>query len=251
MTAVMLIHILAGGLGLTTGFVALSAAKGAPLHRRAGIVFVYAMVGMCAAGIGIAIYRGAAPAINIPAALLTGTFAVTALVAVRPPSRFWRLIHVTTMLITLGVGIVCLRFAFEAVTSGGSRNGMPAFPFFLFGGAGMLAATGDVRMLLAGELRGTQRIVRHLWRMSFALMVAALSFFIGQADVFPPAIRIMPLLALPVLAVIITMFYWLWRVSVRRSLRGLLNSRGGAIDTIQVASTAREHALAPSGLAAP
>jgi hypothetical protein len=57
--------------------------------------------------------------------------------------------------------------------------------------------------------------------MSFALLVAALSFFIGQAKVIPKPIRIMPLLAMPLLAVIVTMFYWMWRVRVRHSLRNL------------------------------
>ncbi|MEX2284854.1 MAG: hypothetical protein WEE89_20370 [Gemmatimonadota bacterium] len=57
--------------------------------------------------------------------------------------------------------------------------------------------------------------------MCFALFIAALSFFIGQAQVFPKPIRIPALLALPVLAVLVAMFYWLWRVRVRRSLRGM------------------------------
>ena len=35
-----------------------------------------------------------------------------------------------------------------------------------------------------------------------------MSFFIGQADEFPEALRIMPLLALPVLAVLVTMLDW-------------------------------------------
>ena len=58
--------------------------------------------------------------------------------------------------------------------------------------------------------------------MCFALFIAALSFFIGQAQVIPKPIRIMPLLALPVLAVLLTMLYWLWRIRVRRSLRGIV-----------------------------
>jgi hypothetical protein len=58
--------------------------------------------------------------------------------------------------------------------------------------------------------------------MCFALFIAALSFFIGQAKVFPEPIRIRPLLALPVLVVLVTMFYWLWRVRIKRSLRGIV-----------------------------
>jgi hypothetical protein len=57
--------------------------------------------------------------------------------------------------------------------------------------------------------------------MSYALFVATMSFFIGQAKVIPPALRIPGLLALPVVAVLVTMLYWLWRVRVRRSLRGM------------------------------
>lgn len=58
--------------------------------------------------------------------------------------------------------------------------------------------------------------------MCTALFIATLSFFIGQSQVFPEPVRIMPLLALPVLAVLVTMFYWLWRVRIKRSLRGIV-----------------------------
>ena len=39
--------------------------------------------------------------------------------------------------------------------------------------------------------------------------VAALSFFIGQADVIPKPLRIRPLLALPVLALLVAMLWGL------------------------------------------
>lgn len=80
---------------------------------------------------------------------------------------------------------------------------MPAFPFFLFGIVGLLAAFLDLRMLRAGGLCGVARLTRHLWRMTFALLIAALSFFLGQAKVFPQAVRIPGFLALPVLAVLV------------------------------------------------
>jgi len=51
-----------------------------------------------------------------------------------------------------------------------------------------------------------------------------LSFFIGQAHVIPKPIRIFPLLALPMLTVLVTMFYWLWRVRIKRSLRGIVGA---------------------------
>ena len=70
--------------------IALYSAKGAPLHRKAGIVFVYTMLAMCAAGFTMAIGRGVAPAVNIPAALLTASLVVTALTTVRVSFRSLR-----------------------------------------------------------------------------------------------------------------------------------------------------------------
>jgi hypothetical protein len=39
-----LVHIIAGTLGLLTGYVALYAAKGGTLHRKSGMLFVYTTI---------------------------------------------------------------------------------------------------------------------------------------------------------------------------------------------------------------
>lgn len=97
---------------------------------------------------------------------------------------------------------------------------MPAFPFVMFGVVGVLAAAGDIRMIRSVTLDGAARLGRHLWRMCFALFIAAMSFFLGQAKVIPEAIRIPGLLAVPVLAVLVMMFYWMWKV--RRPARKIV-----------------------------
>ena len=56
------VHIIAGALGTVFGFVALYSAKGAWLHRKSGMLFVYAMLTMCFLGVLIAAVRGKAPA---------------------------------------------------------------------------------------------------------------------------------------------------------------------------------------------
>jgi uncharacterized membrane protein len=222
MRMTLVLHIISGGLGLVAGFIALYASKGARLHRKAGMAFVFAMVTAGVAGLSIAAVRDVAPALNIPAAVLTVYLVVTALTTVRAPFAAPREMHAGAMLVALVVGLISLTFGLEAIAAGGKRNGMPAFPFFMFGVVGLLASAGDFRILRLGSLRGAARLVRHLWRMSFALFIAALSFFIGQANVFPKPVRIRGLLALPVLAVLVTMLYWLWRVRLRRSLRGIV-----------------------------
>jgi hypothetical protein len=217
------IHIIAGSLSLLVGYIALYSVKGATLHRKAGIVFVYTMLVMSLFGATIAIVRDVAMAVNLPAASMTAYLVITSLTTVRAPTWWPRWADVGLMLFALVVAGFALTFAAEAIANGGSRNGMPAFPFVMFGIVAVLGTIGDFRVLRSGALRGAQRLARHLWRMSFALFIAALSFFIGQAKVIPKPIRIYPLLAMPVLAVLVTMFYWLWRVRIKRSLKGIVN----------------------------
>jgi uncharacterized membrane protein len=216
------VHILAGILVVLSGYVALFVTKGARLHRKSGMVFVAAMLTTAVFGMTIALVRGVAPAINVPAASLASYLVITSLATVRPLSAGSRWLNIGGLLVAAAVTLASLTFALEAFANGGTRNGMPAFPFVMFGVVGLLASVGDVRMLRSGTLTGSPRLARHLWRMSFALFIASLLFFIGQAKVFPEPIRIPGLLALPVLGVLLTMFYWLWRVRVRRSLRGLV-----------------------------
>jgi hypothetical protein len=125
------------------------------------------------------------------------------------------------MLLALAVSLVDLTFGVEAIATGGRRLGIPAFPFFLFGITGLLATAGDFTVLRVGARQGARRVARHLWRMNFALVIAAMSFFFGQAKVIPKPIRIPALLAIPPLLAVVSLFYWMWRVRIRQSLRGL------------------------------
>ena len=53
---------------------------------------------------------------------------------------------------------------------------------FFLGSVMLLAAAGDIRMLVRGGVRGAKRIARHLWRMCFGLFIAAGSFFMGPSN---------------------------------------------------------------------
>jgi hypothetical protein len=80
-------------------------------------------------------------------------------------------------------------------------------------------------MIRAGGLRGGRRLARHLWRMCFALFIAAGSFFSIRArvaKVLPEPFTTGPMRALPILLVFAAMFYWLWRVRGRRTLPVLI-----------------------------
>jgi uncharacterized membrane protein len=218
-------HIAAGSLGLIVGFVALYAAKGAALHRKSGRLFVYAMVAMGLMGAAMAAVWGRQPASNIPMGLMTAYLVVTALTTVRPPAAGSRRLDLGLMLFAATIALALFGAAFVAAASPqGSLRGMPAPPFFIFGSIALMACVGDLRMIRAGgvhALHGVPRITRHLWRMCTAFAIAAFSFFLGQSQVIPKPIRVMPLLVVPPLLVLGAMLYWVWRIRLRRSLRGL------------------------------
>ena len=226
MRATLLIHILTGTVGLIAGYVALFSVKGAVVHRKVGMVFVYAMLVMCVAGLMISVVRGVAPEINVPAALLTSYLIVTALTTVRPlpvGAAADRALHAGAMLVALGVAAVMTTFAVEAFANGGKRNGMPAFPFVMFATFGLLGVIGDVRVLRSRMPTGGSRLARHLWRMSIALFIAALSFSFQAVRMLRRVMEVPgATIAVPMLVVLVTMFYWLWRVRVRKSLRGIV-----------------------------
>jgi peptidoglycan/LPS O-acetylase OafA/YrhL len=110
-----------------------------------------------------------------------------------------------------GLAVAILAFVFGIAGSSDPADPPPAMAV-VFGAVALLAVFGDMRMLLTRSLPWSQRIARHLWRMCLALWIAAASFFLGQADELPEALRIMPLLCTPVLLVMLLMFYWLARV---------------------------------------
>src|SRR5437773_2038960 len=91
------IHVAAGGLAIVLGAVALLAKKGGTIHRRSGLLFVYAMLVM-----------GATASIlgNVGGGLMTAYFAGTALTTVRPVSRWTRRINVAALTVAVGLALV-------------------------------------------------------------------------------------------------------------------------------------------------
>ena len=207
------IHVAAGGLALVLGAVALLAKKGGTIHRRSGLLFVCAMLVM---GISASILG------NVSGGLMAVYFVVTALTTVRPATPSIRGINVAAMMFAVAFTLVTILAGVEAFHSpGGVRKGVPFLMFFFLATVMILAAAGDVRVLRSGVPRGGRRLARHLWRMCFALFIAAGSFFSIRARVakiLPEPFTTAPMRALPILLLFGAMFYWLWRVRSRRAL---------------------------------
>jgi len=87
------------------------------------------------------------------------------------------------LLIPLALGVLTWLSGISVVRRGASsQDGVPVAMTFFMGSVMLLAAAGDIRMLVRGGVLGAKRIARHLWRMCFGLFIAAGSFFFGGAN---------------------------------------------------------------------
>ena len=214
-------HIVAGGVAIVLGAIALVAGKGGTLHRKAGLLFVYAMLTMGISGSVLALMQSFTNP-NVIGGLMSAYFVLTALTTVRQPSASTRRINIAALAIAIGLVLFELTMGFRALSSPKKTlNGVPFFMLFFLATVTSLAAMGDIRVMRSGVLRGSARLARHLWRMCFALFIAAGSFFSIRARVarvFPEPFTTPTMRALPVILVFVAMFYWLWRVRRRRPL---------------------------------
>jgi hypothetical protein len=205
-------HIAAGGLAIVLGAAALIASKGGPIHRRSGLVFVGAMfvLGVTAAMLG-----------NVNGGVMTIYFTGTALMTVRSASAWTRRWMFVAIAVALGMAALDIAAGVKAFASPrGTLNGVPFAMLFFLAAVLILAASGDIRVLRVGGLRGGARLARHLWRMCFALFIAAGSFFSIRArvaKVLPEPFTTAPMRLLPILLIFVAMFYWLWKVRRRNA----------------------------------
>ena len=225
----LVIHILAGLVALVAGAIALQAAKGASLHRRAGTAFAIAMLTMTSSAFVMAAFLRP-NRVNVAVAALTFYLVATGVLAVArrvDEVRGW-----LAALAAIALLASCYALALGLEGSAHPRgivDQVPAAALYVFATVGFTGVAMDIRMLAVGRLDGTARLTRHLWRMGFAMFVAYGSFFLGQADEFPVALRKPALLALPVLLVVATSLYWLARaIWMRRRPVGALLGRRSA-----------------------
>jgi hypothetical protein len=196
---------------MLSGFVAVFLRKGSRRHGLAGNVFVVAMLSLSLTGVLMAIVKSQVG--NILGGSLTFYLVATAWMTGRNRERKMGSFDWGALLVVLGVGVVTVTYGFEAAMNpSGLKNGDPAGQYFFLGTVALLAATGDVRMLVNGGISGSRRIARHLWRMCFALFVAAASIFLARAHLFPAVLRKTGALWFLSLLPLMLMVFWMLRV---------------------------------------
>jgi hypothetical protein len=214
----LVLHIAGGIIGLLSGTVAMVYRKGSQGHRTAGKVFVVSMLIMAACATYLAVLKHQMG--NVIGGPLTFYLITTAWLAGRrgdpKPGVFDRGALVMALMIGISLwtlGILMVRGQVQA------QQGVPIGMCFFMGSIPLLAAAGDIRMLARGGISGRPRVVRHLWRMCFGLFIATGSFFLGQQQVFPEAIRKQYILAPLAILPLPLLIYWLIRVKFTK--RGL------------------------------
>ena len=211
MNILMGIHIAAGILALPAGAVAVAARKGGRLHARAGSCFFAAMLVL---GVTAAILE---PFREQPGSPLNGIivlyFVATSWVAARRRDGTTGRFEMAACAAALGMGALVLWSAFN----GASTPAGPG-PVIVIGGLLLMGGLGDLNAVLRGRLTPVQRLSRHLWRMCFAFFIATGSFFIGQQDVLPEAVRGSPILLVLGFAPFAVMFFWLVRIRFAKAI---------------------------------
>ena len=207
----LLFHICAGTLGLLAGAVAISFRKGSGRHRVSGNVFVVSMLSLSASGVYMALMKHQPG--NVLGGALTFYLVATAWRIARRRDGETDGFDWGALLVVLVVVAVAVTFGLEAARSQtGLKYGYPAGPYAFLGSVAVIAAVGDVRMLIRGGVSGAQRIARHLWRMCFGWFIASASIFLARPHLFPVFFRKTGLPYFLTFLPLLLMIFWLIRV---------------------------------------
>jgi hypothetical protein len=207
------IHIAGGLVALASGTAAVAGRKGGALHASAGTWFCAAMLVL---GITAAILEPLRPVPGSPVGgIMVCYFVITAWMTARRRDGKAGWIEKVACAAALGLAALMAWGGFTGATTPAGSG-----PIFALAGVCLLAGLLDLNAILR-KLSPVQRISRHLWRMCFAFFIATGSFFLGQQDVLPRALRGSPLLFVLAFAPFAVMAFWLVRMRFGKALARL------------------------------
>ena len=216
MNILMGVHIAAGLLAIPAGTLAVAVRKGGRLHARAGTVFLGAMLVLGITAALLEPNRRPTPGSPI-GGIVVCYFVATSWAAARRHDGSTGWFERVACAAALVLGGLMLWGAFAGATTPAGRG-----PVFAVSGLVLLAGLLDLNAILRAPLSPVRRIARHLWRMCLAFFIATGSFFLGQQDVLPAAMRSSPALFVLAFAPFAAMAFWLVRVRLGKRFRPLV-----------------------------
>lgn len=213
--ALLWMHIIGGGAGITTGAIAIASRKGGKIHRALGAVFFWVMLVCYIVAAGVAPFLDDGQRPNTIAGVMALYLLLTGRAAAQKPEIKAGIFQVAGLVVALtiaGAGALFMKMGAESST--GTIDGSPPEAFVVFMAAGLFAAAGELHVLVRKTLSGPARIARHLWRMCFSLFIASGSFFLGQMQVMPQWMRESAIPYVAALAPLAAMLVWLALVRI-------------------------------------
>ena len=207
---VWLIHTPAGTIGLIAAIVALFARKGSALHRKAGTYFTISMLIMLISGFVAALLKDSTDDMFLSAVVIYTVFTAWLTMHYRKNESGF-LEHVALIWI-----VVIAIAAFFINTGWRGVNAPNAYLFWA--GFAVLCAIGDIRNLYRSGLSSTQRVIRHVWRVGFSLIWAALAFtdkivkILGSNVKELPEEQLLYIVALPTMLILVVILYWILNI---------------------------------------
>lgn len=214
MDVLMGVHIAGGGIALLAGAVAVVARKGGSIHARVGTAFVAAMLVLWVTATVLHLAQGKPG--SAVGDIFIGYFVATSWAAARRRDGTTGRFEIAACGLILATGAL---IAWSAFTGTAAPTPVGLGPVFVIAGFCVVAGLLDLSAILRTRLTPPQRISRHLWRMCSAFFIATGSFFLGQQEALPQAVRGSPVLLVLAFAPFAVMAFWLVRLRFGKRLR--------------------------------
>ena len=222
------LHIAGGVIGLLSGIIATVARKGGRTHRQAGNIFFVAMLVMAVFAVYLGFVRPRA-FVNVFIGAFVAYLVTTSWITVRRPAGSIGLPEKISLaaglLLCAPFVLLSLQLALHMPTflpGTSTFHGPILVAIYVFTLILVIAAGGDMVMLVSGGLSGAARLARHLWRMCVALTLATGSALSnGLPRLLPPGYELPDWTLYLQLVWVVLLLYWLVRVRLPGGISGL------------------------------
>ncbi len=205
-TLILYIHIASGLAGLLSGLLNLLRKKGDTIHKKAGILFVYAMLSAGFSSLILSVY------ISSFFLFITGVFTIY-LIGTGRRYLYLRMLHkgqkpkTIDWLLTISMLITGLFFAGMGIGRLIGKD-MMGLTLLVFGFIGLMGVYADYRSYTGREEEPNFWLLAHLQRMIGAFIAALTAFLVVNAHYIPLALPGVVYWLLPTAVLVPLIFYW-------------------------------------------